>query len=305
MFRGTRLRATGVSIIHLLTLATLPTLIVGLLALPAAARGQSGAASPEFDFAVPSGYLTRQAGGVLQIFPQTMGHESTPCIYAVGPPRPSTGSLETDAEAALVAETAGAGMRRSSDYRVALRGVAAAGWHYFVAGGDFYIQGQLAGDSTYFAVWAMVFPASANRVNVVVGVGSVSRCTFTDVPFAQLFHSLRPRGWSSPAGIALERDLIGTWFGRMLSGHTFHANGGYSSSAAGELHGNAISRQPVGRYALRGSEVTITTRAGQATERFRVYISDKWSNGQWERTMTVLYDDRRPPSVAEYVRGAQ
>lgn len=280
--------------------------LVGLLALPAAARAQSGAASLEFDFSVPSGYVTRQAGGLLQIIPQTLGHESTPCVYVLEPPRPSTGSLEADAEAALVAETVGAGMQRSSDYRVALRGVAAAGWHYFVAGGDFYIQGQLAGDSTYFAVWAMVFPASANRVNMVVGVGSVSRCTFNDVPFAQLFHSLRPRGWPSPTGNVLERDLIGTWQGRGLSQHMFDAHGRYSRSSAAQLHGNPISGEGDGRYVLRGSEITITSRvAGRAPERFRVFIYDKWNNGQWERAITVLYDDRRPPSVAEYVRGPQ
>lgn len=151
----------------------------------------------------------------------------------------------------------------------------------------------------------MVFPASANRVNAVFGVGNPAECNFNDVPFAQLFHSLRPHGWSSPAGNALERDLIGTWEGRMLSGHTFHASGGYSSSAAGVLHGSAVSAEPDGRYALRGSEVATTTRAGRAQERFRVYISDKWNNGRWERTMTVLYDDRRPPSVAEFVRAGQ
>jgi hypothetical protein len=36
-----------------------------------------------------------------------------------------------------------------------------------------------------------------------------------------------------------------------------------------------------------------------------VYIYDKWNNVRWQRAMTVLYDDRRPPYVAEFVRAAQ
>ena len=278
--------------------------LVGLLALSVASRAQTGAASLEVDFAAPSGYVAKPEGALLWLIPPTLNGVGTPCVYGLAPPRPSRGSLEADAEAALI-ETAGlvrpdaGGMVRSSDYRVARRGVAAAGWPFFLSGGDF--QGQVAGTTRYLAFLAMVFPAAANRVNVVFGMGETGKCAFDDVPSAQLFHGLRPRGWSSPGGNALERDLIGTWFGRILSGHTFHANGGYSSSAAGVLHGNAISSEPVGRYSLRGSEVTITTRAGQATERFRVYIYDKWNNGRWERTMTVLYDDRAL-SVAERSR---
>jgi hypothetical protein len=278
---------------------------VGLLALSVASRAQGGAASLAVDFAVPSGYGARQAGDFVQILPQTMGHTSTPCAYALWAPRPSKGSLEADAEAALAVEMAAAGMQRSNDSRVAMRGVAAGGWPYFVSGGEFHLPGQLAGNSTYLAMWAMAFPASANRVSVVLGAGSlVPQCTFNDAPFEQLFHSLRPHGWPSPSGNALERDLIGHWEGRMLSMHTFHADGRYSSSASGQLYGQAISSDPQGRYALRGSEVTITTRV-QRTERFRVHIYDKWNNSRWERALTVLYDDRMPPSVAEYVRTAQ
>jgi hypothetical protein len=277
--------------------------LVGLLVLPVALRAQSGAASLEVDYTVPSGYVAKPEGGVLWLSPQTIGHVSTPCIYGLAPPRSATGSLEADAEAALIGRlrgecgapatiaSPGGGLQRQAG-------------PIFLSGGHF--QGQAAGgEALYLAVMAIVFPAPANRVNVVFGVGKPSECFFNDVPFAQLFHSLRPRGWSSPAGNALERDLIGAWGGSRLSGHTFHANGRYSSSAAGVLHGNAISGEGDGRYALSGSEVTITTRAGQVPERFRVYISDNWNNSRWERTMTVLYDDRRPPYVAEYVRAAR
>ena len=153
---------------------------------------------------------------------------------------------------------------------------------------------------------AMVFPAQANRVNLVFGLGGADRCNFDDVPFAQLFHSLRPRGWPSPVGNALERDLIGTWGGSRLSGHTFLADGRYSRRASGVLNDRAISGEGDGRYTVLGSEITITPRiAGQAPERFRVYIYDKWHILRWARAMTVLYDDGRPPSVAEYVHEGQ
>ena len=111
--------------------------IVGLLLLPESSRAQSGAASLELDFTAPSGYVTRHVGGAVWLVPQTQGDVSTPCNFALAPLRPSKGSLEADAEAALVAETVESGMRRTSDYRIAMRGVAPGGWHYFLSGGNF------------------------------------------------------------------------------------------------------------------------------------------------------------------------
>ena len=276
--------------------------LIGLFALSVAPRAQGGAASLEFDVTVPSGYSARQEGGFVQILPQTLGHPSTPCAYALWSPRPSTGSLEADADAALATEVSAAKMQRSNNFRVAMRGTAPAGWPYFVSGGEFQLPGQFAGSSTYLSMWAMAFPASGNRVSVLFGAGSVSpHCTVNDPPFGQLFHSLRPRGWPNPPANALERDLIGQWHGRHLSMHTFHPDGRYSASASGAVYGKAVSSDPQGRYALRGSEVTVTTR-GQTTERFRVHIYDKWNISRWERALTVLYDNQ---TVAEYVRAPQ
>lgn len=278
-------------------------ILVGLLGLSVESRAQTGAASIEVDFTLPSGYTAQNQGGFVWIVPQA-GGVRTPCVYGLAPPRPSKGSLEVDAAAALV-ETVAAGWQRINDRRIAMRGVAAAGWQYFLLGGEF--QGTIAGNTSYLAVMAMVFPAPANRVNLVFGLGSISDCTFNDVPFAQLFHSLRPRGWPNPAGNPLERDLIGAWGGSRLSGHAFDANGRYSRSASGQLFGNIISGEGDGRYALRGSEITVTPHVvGQAPERFRVYIYDKWNNSRWQRAMSVLYDDRQGlPYVAEYVREGQ
>ena len=276
--------------------------VVGLLALAVASRAQGGAASLELDFTVPSGYVARQEGGTLWLVPQTMGDVRTPCYFGFAPLRPSKGSLEADAEAALGAETVE--MRRTNDYRIARRGVAAAGWPYSLSGGNF--EAKTAAGFIYIAVMAMVIPASANRVSVVVGFGNAAGCAFNDVPFAQLFHGLRPRVSPSPAGNAQERDLIGTWGGSRLSGHTFLADGRYSRSSAGVLHGRTLSGEGDGRYAVRGSEVTITPRvSGQAPERFRVSIYDKWHIDRWQRAMTVLYDESGVPSVAEYVLEAR
>jgi hypothetical protein len=277
--------------------------LAGLLALSVESRAQTGAPSIEVDFAVPSGYVAQHEGGLLWMLPHNGRDARTPCIYGLAPPRPSRGSLEVDAEAALV-ETVAVGWPRITDERIALRGVAAAGWPYFLSGGEF--RGTIAGEIRSLAVMALVFPAPAHRVNVVFGLGSLGACRFDDVPFAQLFHSLRPRGWPNPASNALARDLIGTWEGRGLSQHTFLTDGRYSRSTAGVLHDRTISGEGDGRYALRGAEITITPRVvGQAPERFRVYIYDKWNNRRWQRAMSVLYDDSRPPYVAEYVRAAQ
>jgi hypothetical protein len=276
--------------------------MIGLLALPAVSVAQSGAASLEVDFSVPSGYVAKPEGALVWLVPPNLG-VGAPCAYGLAPPIPSKGSLEADAEAALIGLLPG--MMRINDVRIARRGVASAGWDYFLSGGHF--QGQFGGESRYLALMAMVFPAPANRVNLVFGLGSISECTFNDVPFAQLFHSLRPRGLPSRAGNALERSLIGAWGGSRLSGLTFDANGRYSNSAAGQLLGYVISGGGDGGYTLRGSEITITPRATeQAPERLRVAIYDKWNNSRWQRAMTVLYDDRKPaPYVAEYLREGQ
>jgi hypothetical protein len=274
--------------------------VIGLLLLSLVSQGQSQVASLEVDYTVPSGYVGRVEGGSLWIGPQAPDDARTPCVYALVPPRPSKGSLEPDAAAALL-ETGALGLSRINDQLFAMRGVALEGWPYFAVGGEF--GGTVSGRNVHLKIMALVFPAEANRVNVLLGVGDPARCLFNDALFAQLFHSLRPRGWKNPGGNALERDLIGRWEGRGLSQHTFFAGGGYSRSAAGVLFDDPKSTGRDGRYTLRGAEITIPPRvSGQAPERFRVYIYDKLNNSQWQRTMTVLYDDRRPIDAAEYIR---
>jgi hypothetical protein len=272
---------------------------IGFLAVAAMTHAQSGAVSIEVDYSVPSGHIEKRENGLVW-FESTTQAVGAKCVYGLGPPMPSTGSLEADAEAALMRLVPR--MMRTNDYRIARRGVAPAGWEYFLSGGHFQSQ-----SGNYKALMAMVFPATANRVNLVFGIGSLSECTFNDVPFAQLFHSLHPRGWPRRPGNALERALIGAWGGSGLSGLTFDGNGRYSNSAAGQRHGWVISGGGNGGYTLRGAEITITPgAAGQPPERFRVAIYDTWHIGRWQRAMTVLYDDRRPaPYVAEYVRQGQ
>jgi hypothetical protein len=275
--------------------------LVGLLALPVSSQAQSGAASIEVDVTPPSGYVARLEGGLLWVKPPAP-QPATSCIYGISPPRPSKGSLNADADAALVDETVGAGMKRTSESRIGMRGVAPDGWQYFLSGGSF--QAQNAGGYAYLTVIAMAIPATASRVSVILVLGNAAQCNLNDVPFAQFLHGLRPRGWSSPGGNALERDLIGEWQGSMLSGHTFFADGRYTSSAAGMLQGKPISGGVDGRYALRGSEVTITPSAtGQRPERFRVHVYDNWTGTRWQRAMSVLYDERQ--YVAEYIRAGQ
>jgi hypothetical protein len=275
--------------------------VVGLLLLSQVSQGQGQVPSLEVDYTVPSGYVARPDGGGVAFGPQTPGDPGTPCAYVLMPPQPSKGSLDVDAGAALLAEAARAGLSRVNDQVIAMRGVAVEGWPYFLLALEF--GGTAGGQNIYLNVMAMVFPAPADRVNVLIGAGSLARCTFNDVLFAQLFHSLRPRGWKNPGGNALERDLIGRWEGRGLSQHTFLAGGGYSRSAAGVLFDQTMSTGGGGRYSVRGDEITIAANAsGQAPERFRVRIYDTLKFSQWQRAMTVLYDNRRPASVTEYIR---
>ena len=123
--------------------------------------------------------------------------------------RPSTGSLEADAEAALVAETVESGMRRTSDYRIAMRGVAAAGWHYFLSGGNF--EAQTAGGPVYIAAMAdgdLLLPRQIESVSsLVLGArqDAISTTRRLHSSFIACAHAAR----QFRRGNALERDLIG------------------------------------------------------------------------------------------------
>lgn len=259
-----------------------------------APSGPGAAGQLEVEFDVPPGYVARREGGAVVLAPKTPG-EATPCAYGLSPPRPSRGRLDADAQAALPAALPG--WERKGDAYNAMRGTAPAGWPYYWIRAD--LQRLAGGTYEYVTAMAMVFPAGAGRVNVVWGFGNPARCLLDDVSFARLFHSLRPRGWSSDGGKALIRDLEGTWRNSERSGmqqYRFVAGGRYEYGIGTITQLGFFERTSSsvadGRYEVRGNEIVLTPdRKDRKASRHLVRVYDEYALGRWTRAMSLL-DER-------------
>jgi hypothetical protein len=236
----------------------------------------------------------------------TTGDEKTPCAYGVSTTRPSKGTLDADARAALL--EALPGWQLKSDSYNAMRGFAGAGWPYFWYRTD--VQRLVGGSYEYATAMTMAFPAGPGRVNIVWGVGNPARCLLDDLAFARLFHSLRPRGWNSDGGKALSRDLQGTWRNSQRVGiaqYKFLANGRYefgigTTTSTGLLERTSSSVSD-GRYELRGSELIITPdRRDRGVSKYRVRIYDEFVLGRWTRAMSLLDENAKPALEVQYMR---
>jgi hypothetical protein len=200
------------------------TLVLGVSLWLGAAPRMTAQGGSGLAFEVPPGYAQQRQGDVVILAP-TAG---APCIYGVAGVRPAAGSLEAAAEAALV-EAVVPGWRRLDDRHAAMRGVSAAGWPYAWYRAAF--EGQMGGQRQAVNAMAMVLPAGTGQVHVVWGMGNIARCLADDAAFEQLFHSLRPEGWTSDDGRALWRDLVGAWRFSASAGVqqlTFTASGLYA-----------------------------------------------------------------------------
>lgn len=245
----------------------------------------------EVDFAVPPGYSVRTEANMIALAPVAI--DRTPCVYGLVPPRPSKGALDADAQAAL-AEVVVPGWQRTGEWANAQKGTAAAGWPFFRAQADF----RRGGDAV--SAMAMAFPAGPGRVHVAWGLGNPARCTLDDTSFAHFFHSLRPRGWRSDGGAALQRQLHGTWrnterYG--LSQFTFGADGRYERGLATStrlgMSERTSSGVETGRYALRDGALVLTSdRGGRETVyRARVFEEFTYVRGRWTRVLALLAAD--------------
>jgi hypothetical protein len=277
-------------------------------ATPAATTSKSGsvpASEIEVEFDPPPGYVARQDGRMVVLTPTTVD-EKTPCAYGVSPARPSTGALESDARAAIL--EALPGWQIKSDSYNAMRGVAGAGWSYFWFRTD--VQRLVGGSYEYATAMTMAFPAGQGRVNIIWGVGNPARCTLDDLAFARLFHSLRPRGWSSDGGKALSRELQGTWRNSQRAGiaqYKFIANGRYEFGIGTVTKMGLLERTSSsvsdGGYQLRGAELTITPdRRDRGASKYRVRIYDEFVLGRWTRAMSLLDENAKPALEAQYMR---
>ncbi|HVG39160.1 MAG TPA: hypothetical protein VM870_07730, partial [Pyrinomonadaceae bacterium] len=252
----------------------------------------------EVEFVVPPGYQSKREGSMILLIPTTFT-EQTPCAYGISPSRPSSGNLEADARAALLEPHPG--WKLKDDSYTAMRGTAGGGWKYFWLRAG--IENFSGGSYQYVNAMAMAFPAEPGRVNIVWGVGNAARCQLDDLAFAQLFHSLRPRGWTSDGGRALAQALQGLWrfthnYG--VTQYKFTENGQYeygrgTITTTGMLE-TTSSKVSDGSYKFNGSELML------GNSRFRIRVYDKYIAGKWWRMMSLLDENAKPASEVEYER---
>lgn len=272
--------------------------------LPAASAGSAATTTgTDVDFAVPPGYVSARDGRMVIIKP-TVVNENTPCVYAIGSKRPSSGNLETDALRSLLEPLPGWQLK-GQNYE-SVRGISDAGWPYFRVRAD--AQMLVGGSYQYLSVMAMAFPAGAGQVNIVWGFGSLARCTGEEVPFARLFHSLRPSGVPSDGGRAFAKELTGTWQnsqGVGIARYTFLPNGRYEfGQSTSTTFGNLETRNSSvgdGAWNLNGPELTIRPD-GRGARKFRVRIFDRNTGGKWWRMMFLLDESANPPLDVRYER---
>lgn len=279
-------------------------------AAPAPPGGQrsTGAPAGELAFEVPPGYVQQRSGDVVVLAPAAVS-ERTPCIYGIAAPRAATGNLEADAEAALL-QSVVSGWRRLDDRHYAMRGTSAAGWPYVWYRAAF--EGELGGQRQAVNAMAMVLPAGQGRVHVVWGMGSIARCLLDDASFEQLFHSLRPAGWTSDGGQALMRTLVGTWRYTASAGLqqlTFRADGRYDRDLGSRAGVGVMERTSTtaggGRFTLRDGMLTLAPDPRpQAPDRYQVRLYDEWLPGSrvWKRAIALVDGTTNPPLVIPYYR---
>lgn len=277
----------------------------GLSATAAPNSGSAPVGGIEVDFDVPPGYVSQRDGRMVVLKPITIDR-TTPCVYGVSPSRQSSGRLDADAGAAILEPLPG--WQLKSDSYNAIRGTAGAGWSYHWIRTD--VRRLVGGSYEYLTAMTMAFPASSGRVNIVWGFGSTGPCLLDDLHFARLFHSLRPRGWTSDGGRAFARDLHGTWRNSQNVGmaqYKFLPNGRYEfgigTVTTMGLFERTSSSVSDGRYELRSAELTISPDVrGRSASRYRVRIYDEFVLGRWTRAMSLLDENAKPALEVQYMR---
>lgn len=277
----------------------------GTLPPPNPKSTPAAAGEIEVEFDVPPGYASQPEGRVIVLTPTTV-NEKTPCAYGVSPARPSQGTLDAAARAAILEVLPG--WQLKSDHYNAMRGIAGAGWPYFWFRTD--VQRLVGGSYEYATVMTMAFPASAGRVNIIWGAGTTGRCQSDDLAFARLFHSLRPRGWNSDGGKALSRELQGTWRNSQSVGmaqYKFMADGRYEFGIGTVTRLGLLERTSSsvadGRYALHGAELTTTPdRRERGVRKYQVRLYDEFVLGRWTRAMSLLDEGANPALEVQYMR---
>ena len=278
----------------------MPGLTPTIIATPPAMQTSPG----DLVFVPPTGYAQERKGDVILLVPATVD-DRTPCIYGLAGQQPSSGNLETDAEAALV-NVVVPGWRRLDDRYAATRGTSAAGWPYVWYRASF--EGDFGGQRQAVNAMAMVLPAGPGRVHVVWGLGSIARCLLDDASFEQLFHSLRPPGWTSDNGRSVTRAIVGTWRYTTSVGmqqYTFTADGRYEHGLGVELRmpSQTSTRVTTGRFTMQGGELVLEADPGSShSSRYFVRVHEEWLLGAWKPALALFDSRATPPLVLQYHR---
>lgn len=162
---------------------------------------------------------------------------STPCIYAVGPTRPSSGSLESDAKAAL--GTLGEWKPKWADRFEPRRGIAGGGWAFY------WIRTVVTKGTEEANAMTMAIAGANAQTHIVYGMGNHT-CLLEDASFLHLFHSLRVPGANAADGAKqIAAELAGnTWRVTSGSGYGPSATMQYSFSANGRYwYGSGVRTQ--------------------------------------------------------------
>ncbi len=258
----------------------------------------------ELEFDPPPGYVAQLDAGGVTLKPKTPSRDA-PCTYGILAPRPSRASFEADADAALSDLLPGWGKRYSgeNEHRNKVkRGTGATGWPFYSYRADM----QKVGQAGPLSLMVMVVPAGPKRVSVVWGGGDVL-CTADDLGFVRLFHSLRPRGWTSDGGKALSQALVGSWTmhsGNALGVYVFRADGSFDDGSqathtSGDVETTTSRAAAGGSWTLRGNELSLTT--GKSTRSYRIRIVDE-RDVIWMRSLYLLNETAVPPYEVHYAR---
>jgi hypothetical protein len=255
----------------------------------------------DVDFAVPPGYVSERDGKIVVLKPRAIDR-TTPCIYGVSPSRPSRGSLDADARAALLEPLPG--WQIKSEHYNAMRGIAGTGWQYYWYRTD--VQRLVGGKSEYLTAMAMAFPSGQGKVSIFWGFGATGPCTLDDLTFLRVFHSLSPRGVKSDGGRAFARELHGTWRDTQTAGmaqYRFLADGRYEYGlGTSTTFGNLETRTggvKDGRWEFRGSELILT---GGRAGRYRLRIYDEFVGGVWRRALSVFNESGNSAGEVQYMK---
>lgn len=255
----------------------------------------------DVEFTPPPGYTSQRDGRAIVLKPTTLDAK-TPCIYGVSPSRQSSGDLERDARIAILEPLPG--WQIKGEQYNAQRGTSVAGWPYYWFRTD--VQQMSNGTMQYLTAMTMAFPGSAGRTNILWGFGPTQHCTLDDVAFNRIFHSLKPRGFTSDAGKAFTKELVGTWRNTEAAGmaqYKFAANGNYEyGQGTSTTFSNLETRTGSvadGKYSLAGSAMTLT---GRRAGKYFVRLYDEFSGGLWLKTISVLNESSNPPLEVRYMR---